>query len=186
MNQVKEFFNKKLQCTWLACNEKNIKLKREGKPHMLLWIFAIWVFDSSYVGFKCLQVATHHHLWSSQIPLKFSTILQNISHPLNPICDCCNDNTPLSSLNWSQSTHAKKNMIAQASKDSNHLLLPSWIVQLARMNNEEEHMGLESNMMGASCTSLKELYYPIKIYFMLFFSFGYELPQKRIKSILQS
>jgi hypothetical protein len=93
---------------------KNIKLKREGKPHMLLWIFAIRDFDSSYINLKWLQVARHHHLWSSQIPLKFSTILQNISHPLNPICDYCNDNTPSSSLNWSQNLHVRKTMIAQA------------------------------------------------------------------------
>lgn len=135
MNQVEEFFNKKLQMHMTCVQWKNIKLKREGKPHVLLWIFAIRVFDSSYIDLKWLQVATHHHLWSSQIPIKFSTILQNISHPLNLICDYCNDNTPSSSLNWSQNPHEKKNMGAQAfenTKDSNHLLLPSWIVQLAR------------------------------------------------------
>lgn len=49
---------------------------------------------------------------------------------------------------------------------------------LQEMNNKEEHMGLESNMMGASCTSLKELYYPIKISFMFFFSFGNITPKK--------
>ncbi len=116
MNQVEEFFNKKLQMHMTCVQWKNIKLKREGKPHVLLWIFAIRVFDSSYIDLKWLQVATHHHLWSSQIPIKFSTILQNISHPLNLICDYCNDNTPSSSLNWSQNPHEKKNMGAQASK----------------------------------------------------------------------
>ncbi len=32
-------------------------------------------------------------------------------------------------------------------------------------------MELESNILGASCTSLKELYNPIKIYFIFFFFF---------------
>jgi hypothetical protein len=39
-------------------------------------------------------------------------------------------------------------------------------------------MELESNMMGASCTSLKELYYHIKISFIFFFLLAMNYPKK--------